>query len=63
MEECVKAKDTYSNFLYSNLNVVEIASIYLCTFLTSTESTKETWTKGMDSLKENFDDCMKILSA
>ena len=54
--------DTYSNFLYSDLNEVEIASYALSSIITSTKSTKETWTKGMNNLKENFDDCMNILS-
>ena len=58
LEECVKAKDTYSNFLYSDINAVEIASYALCVILTSTVSTKETWT-----MKAIFDDCMKIISA
>lgn len=62
LEECAKAKDTYSKFLFSNLNAVEIASYALCEILTSTESTKHTWTKGMRNLKASFDDCMKILS-
>ena len=63
LEECVKAKDTYSNFLYLDLDVVEISSYSLYAILISVESTKETWTKVMDSMKENFDDCMKIISA
>ena len=41
LEECIKAKDTYSKFLYLDLNVVEIASYALCAILTSTEYTKE----------------------
>lgn len=53
----------YKNFLYLDINVVEIASYALCAILTSFESTKETWTKGMDSFKTIFDDCMKIISA
>ena len=63
LEEYVKAKDTYSNFLFLDLNAVEIASYTLCAILTLAKSTKETWTKGMDILKANFDDCMKIISA
>ena len=63
LEECVKAKEINSNFLCSDLNAVEIASYALCAILTSTESTKETWTKGMDILKANIYDCMKIISA
>ena len=62
LEECVKAKDLYSNFIYLDLNVVEIASYALCAILTTTEVVKDTWQKVMDSLKENFDDCMKMIS-
>ena len=62
LEECVKAKDTYSNFLYSNLNAVEIASNALCAILTSTKTTKDTWVKGLNSLKASFDNYMKMLS-
>ena len=36
LEEYVKAKDTYSNFLYLDLNAVEITSYALCKILTST---------------------------
>ena len=63
LEECVKVKDTYTNFLYLYINVVEIASYALCVILSSTKSMKETWKKGMDSLKTIFDGCMKINSA
>ena len=63
LEDCFKAKDTYSNFLYSYINAVEIASYALCAILTLAESTKETWTKGMDRVKFIFHDCMKIISA
>ena len=54
--------DTCSNFLYLDLNAVDTASYVLCAILTLAESTKETWTKGMDSLKEKFDDYMNIIS-
>jgi hypothetical protein len=63
LEECVKAKDTYANFTCSNLNVVKIASYTLCTIVTTVEVEKDTWDKGMNILKENFYDCMKILAA
>ena len=62
LEECVKAKDTYSNLLYLDLNVVEIASYALCAILTSTKIAKDTWVKGLSSLKASFDNCMKMLS-
>ena len=62
LEEFVKVKAIYSNFLYSDINAVEIASYDLCAIFTSVESTKETWTKDMDILKTNFDDYMKIIS-
>ena len=47
---------------YSNLNAIEIASYALCAILTTTKEEKDTWEKDIDSLKENFDDCMKILT-
>ena len=62
LEECVKAKDTYSNFMYFDLNAIEITSYALYAMLTTTKVTKDTWEKGMNSLKENFDDCMKIIA-
>lgn len=63
LEECVKVKDTYANFTYSILNAVEIASYALCEIITTIKEKKDTWEKGMKNLKENFDDCMKILIA
>lgn len=63
LEECDKAKDTYADFTYSDLNAVEIASYALCAILTTTKVEKDTWEKGMDNLKTNFDDCMNILTA
>ena len=63
LEECVKAKEAYTNFLYSDINAIEIESYALCAILSSAKSTKETWTKGMDSLKTIFEDCMKIILA
>lgn len=63
LEECIKAKDTYSNFMYSNLNAIEIASYALSAILNIVEAIKDTWEKGMDSLKANFDDFMKMISA
>ena len=62
MEQCVKTKDTYSNFLYLDLNVIEIASYALCAILDNVEVVKDTWEKGMDYIKENFDDYMKMIS-
>lgn len=63
LEEFVKTKDTYSNFVYSDLNAIEIASYALCAMLTTTKVDKETWEKCKDILKENFDDCMKTILA
>jgi hypothetical protein len=63
LDECVKAKDTYSNFVYSDLSNVEIASYALCTILTTSEAIKDQWEKDMENLKTNFDDCMKFISA
>lgn len=63
MEERVKIKDTYSNFIYFDLNVVEITSYALYAILTTTKVGKETWEKGIDILKENFDDRMRMISS
>ena len=62
MEEYVKAKDTYANFTYSDINAVEIASYALCAIIITNEAKKDTWEKDMDSLKTMFDDCMEILT-
>ena len=63
LEESVKSKDTYANFTYSYLYIVEIASYALCAMLTTTKVENDIWEKGMNSLKENIDDCMNILRA
>ena len=63
LEECIKSKDTYSNFIYSDLNAIEIASYALCAIPINVKAVKDTWEKGMDNLKENFDDCMKMILA
>jgi hypothetical protein len=63
LDECVKAKDTYSNFVYSDLSSVEIASYALCAILTTLEVVKDRWEKDMENLKIFFDDCMKFISA
>lgn len=44
LEECVKANDTYSNFLYFDLNPIEITLYALCAILNSTKLAKDTWT-------------------
>lgn len=63
LDECVKAKDTYSKFMFSDLNAVEIASYALCAILTTSEAVKDHWEKGMNTLKVNFDDGLKFLSS
>ena len=63
LEECVKAKDKYTNFLYSDINAVKIESYALCAILISDESSKVILTKGMEILKTIFDDWMKIILA
>ncbi|MDF3680996.1 hypothetical protein P3S38_28890, partial [Enterobacter hormaechei] len=42
-----------------DLDAIEIASYSFCSNLSLVDSTKKTWTKGMDRVKENFDDWMK----
>lgn len=63
LDECTKAKDTYSKFMFFDLNVVEIASYALCENLSTFKEVKDNWEKGMNTLNVNFDDCIKLLPA
>ena len=56
LEECIVEKTSYDKFVFTDLNVVELASYSLCALISVLDAMKDSWKKHLAQLKTDFSD-------
>ena len=47
LEECITTKTSYDKFMFTDLNVVELASYALCVLISVSDALKNSWKKHL----------------